>query len=428
MRFAIDRDVFAAAVGAIVVAACALAAVPGFAQLSADDAVTRVVANSASVAGAQATVRQRQSELRLARLGGIPHLTGDYSLSPQAAPTGSATVEQHFVTIGAGISINDLLATAGATRVAAADLLSAERDADSARLQARETAIRLYFAALEAIAIESVRADALRGAERSRTAAEIRSLAGEAPRLDVLRAGVTVAQAQADLVQAQADRANAVDALASAAAVDASTLIHMQRTAQAGTAAGAGSSPAPVLDERRAVARALASRPELAALLASIDARAASVGLARSSGWPTTTVAGGYQRGVDTAIPVQGPQAAVHVDLAIAPGTSDRVAIAQAQVDAARAQLLEQRRTIALDVAAAVRSARADQTAERAADRARDQARRALAAVELGYREGASSSLDVAEAQRTSVQTSVDALVARYRTAQAFAILQAIAP
>jgi outer membrane protein TolC len=405
-----------------IVAGIALAVVPTFAGLSLADAMTRTVANSASVATAQAAVRERQADLRLARRGGIPHLTGDYSLAPQAAPTGSSTVEQHFITVGAGVSINDILANSAATRVAAADLLAAQRTADAAALGARSTAVGAYFAALQAIAIQTVREAAVRGAQRGLAAADVRARTGESPRLDVLRAEVSLAQAQADRARAQADRANAVDALASATNLDASGLSRIDdRAAERPTAT------AP-LDERRAVARALASRPEVAALLASIAARTGDVTLARRAAWPTLTAGAGFQRGVDTAVPVHGPEASVHLDFPLSPGTSDRVAIAQVHVDAARIQLLEARRTIALEVAAAVRTARAAQAAERAAERARDAAQQALSAVELGYREGASSSLDVAEARRAAVQASVDALVARYQRAQAQALLEVLVP
>jgi outer membrane protein TolC len=51
-----------------------------------------------------------------------------------------------------------------------------------------------------------------------------------------------------------------------------------------------------------------------------------------------------------------------------------------------------------------------------------------LSAVELGYREGASTSLDIADARRTYQQATVDALVAEYQRALAFAVLQVIVP
>ncbi|MBV9333328.1 MAG: hypothetical protein JO146_04925, partial [Candidatus Eremiobacteraeota bacterium] len=48
--------------------------------------------------------------------------------------------------------------------------------------------------------------------------------------------------------------------------------------------------------------------------------------------------------------------------------------------------------------------------------------------VEIGYREGASSSLDVADARRTYAQASADALVAEYQHALAVAIVEVIVP
>jgi outer membrane protein TolC len=400
-------------------AAVVLAVLPGFTNLSLSDAEARVVSTSAGVATARAAVVERDAELRLARSGGVPHLTGDYTLAPQAPQNGDIPIEQHVFAVGAGISINDLLSAPAATQSAAAELVAAQRDADAAVLSARSQTVKLYFAALKSIAVESVRAEALSGALRDRNAAQLRERNGDAPALDVVRADVTVAQARADLARAQADRGDAVDALASAANVPVSVLA-------VSPGAFAASYAAP--DPTRSVERALAVRPEIASLLASIDARSADVAAARQSGFPAITANGGYQAGVDSGIPVRGPAAAVHVDVPLSSGRNDRVGVAQARVELVRAQLYEQRRTIALDVASAVRDARAATAAAAAADRAGAEAARALAAVELGYREGASSSLDVSEGRRLAVQSSVDALVARYDEAQAFALLEVLVP
>ncbi|HEV3194811.1 MAG TPA: TolC family protein [Candidatus Cybelea sp.] len=403
----------------MILAAIALAAIPAFAQLSLAGAQQRAVANSIDVQIALSAVRQAEANLRLARIAAIPHLTGDYSLAPQAGPLDVGTVEQHYFIIGAGLSINDLIGSSNAIRSAGNELLAAQRSADAANLVARQNAAKLYFSALQAIAIERVRADSVRGAQRDRGAANLRARNGESPQLDVVRADVTLAQARADLARAQADRADAVDALASATAVSPAALV---------TLAPAPSPSPALLDEDRAVARALATRPELAALLATITARGAGVAGARQSGIPTATIAGGFQKGVDTGIPVQGPQVAAHLDFPLASGSGARVESAQAQADAAAAQLVDARRRIALEVASAVRDLRADGVATQAADRARDEAARALSAVELGYREGASTSLDIADARRTYQQATVDALVAEYQRALAFAVLQVIVP
>jgi outer membrane protein TolC len=398
--------------------AAVVTALSVFSQVSLSDAIARTIANSAQVALARAAMREREADLRLARLGGIPHVTADYALSPQSGQSGTATVEQHFVTVGAGISINDILTNSATTREAAAELAAAQREAEASALRARASAIGLYFAALSAIAVAGVRDDAVAGARRELRAAQLRASVGEAPRIDALRAEVMLAQAQADSARADADRANAVDALASSTGVDPADLASLRDVRF--------EPPAVALDERQAVARALANRPEFGALLAFLDARTDDITLARAAGLPSATAGGGYQAGVDTGVPVHGAQAAVHVDLPLASGAGDRLAAARAQADAVRAQLAEERRTIALDVAAAVRTARAADTALAAVLRACERARRALSAVEIGYREGASSSLDVDVARRTYVQASIDALVANYQRAQARALLETL--
>lgn len=401
------------------IALVALAGMPVFAQLSLDQAQQRAISVSVDTQIALATVRRREGTLRLARIGAVPHVVGDYSLSPQANAQNTGTVAQRYVAVGANLSINDLINSPSAVRSAAGDLLAAQRDAEAAAIAARENVVRLYFAALQAIAVQRFREEALAGAERDRGAAGLRFHTGESPQLDVVRADVSEAQARADLARARADRGDAVDALASATGIAPAQLTNV----------ASGPPPAAVpLTLEQAVARALAARPELSALLATIEARNADVAGARRSGIPTATIEGGYQSGVDTGIPVSGPQIAAHLDVPLASGAGDRVAVAQAQADEAYAQLADERRKIALEVAAAVRDARAQAAAARSAERARDEARRALEAVEVGYREGASSSLDLADARRTYDQASVDALVADYQLALSLAIVQVIVP
>jgi outer membrane protein TolC len=396
---------------------CAAMAV--FTQLSLPDAIARAVSNSAAVQSAVATVREREAALSLARGTAVPHLSGDYSLAPQAGPLDAGTVEQHFITVGAGISLSDLLSSPSGVHAAAGDLLAAQRSASAAELAAKENGVKLYFAALQAIAIERIRQEALHGALRDRAVAEIRNHNGESPQLDVLRAGVTLSQARADLARAQADRADAVEALASATAVDSHTLVALSE---------APFPQPPSLQEQQAVTRALAMRPELSSLVASLQARNADLAGARRSGVPTATIEGGYQTGVDTGIPVHGAAVAAHLEVPLSSGTHARAAAAQAQVDATYAQLVEERRTIALEVASAVRDARALDAASQAAQQAKQEASKALAAIELGYREGASSSLDVAVARRTYEDARVQALVATYDSARSQAMLEIVVP
>ncbi len=408
------------------VAACCCAAapargIPAFAALSLQGAQTKAVVLDLGVQQAAANVQQRGADLHLAQIADFPHAVADYSLAPQAGPgTGPSTVEQRLASIGAGISLNDIVAAPAAIRSAAADLLAAQRASDAAMLFARENAVRLYYGALGAIALEEFRRAELTGTLQDRDAARLRARSGESPRLDVMRADVAVEQARADLAQASAQRADAVGALASATGVPSRALSAIA------VRAPPPRSQAYAVDA--AVARALAVRPEIAALQASIDARHADLAVARNSALPAVTATAGYASGIDAAIPVHGPSAAVRVDLPLASPAGSRIAIAKAQLDAVRAQLADARRTIALQVSAAVRDARSASQAARAAGAAREAAARALAAVELGYREGASSSLDIADARRAYVQASVSALVSEYATIQADALLEVLVP
>ncbi|HXM07690.1 MAG TPA: hypothetical protein VN936_09500, partial [Candidatus Acidoferrum sp.] len=76
------------------IAAAALLALPVFARLSPRDAQTRAVAYDSTVRSAIATEREREAALQSARVAALPHVIGDYTLSPQAGPNDVATVEQ----------------------------------------------------------------------------------------------------------------------------------------------------------------------------------------------------------------------------------------------------------------------------------------------------------------------------------------------
>lgn len=392
--------------------------VPAFSGLTLGQAQTRTVELDLGVQEARAAATQRAAALHLAQIMAVPHLVGDYTLTPQSLGN-NATVEQHLTTVGAGISLNEILAAPATIRSSAQDLLAAQRDGDAAVLIARESAVRFYYGALSAIAIERFRREDLNAAMRDLRAAELRAESGEAPRLDVIRAQVTVSQARADLALAGAQRADAVGALAAATGTPTTALTAVVEQSRP---------PATLYAIPAAVTRALATRPEIAALRAAIEARIASLSVARQSGLPTVTAAGGYAAGVDTGVPVHGPQANVHVEVPLASPAGPETAVALAQLNVARAQLVEAQRTVALQVSAAIRDATGAAEAASAAQTAARAAAQALLAVEIGYRNGASSSLDVADARRTYVQASIAALVAEYALVQADALIEVLVP
>jgi multidrug efflux system outer membrane protein len=402
-----------------VIAAALLLALPVFAALSPRDAQTRAVAYDSDVRAAIATEREREASLQTARGMAVPHFVGDFSMQPQAGPGDAATVEQRLVSVGAGIDVTELFAASSGVRVAAADLLASQRDVEGAALAAKRTVLKLYFAALQSISIAQLQARSVIDAQRDLSVAKLRERTGDAPLLDVTRASVSLAQAQSAAFRAEADRADAIDALANATRTPAHELSALAESPDVAP---------PLPSAEAAVAKALADRPELDSLLRSAQARDAAIRVARNASLPAATLQAGYATGVDTGIHVGGAQVAAHVDVPLANSASAQVAAAQARADAAYAAMDAERRQITLEVTSAVRDAAADDLAAGAADRARAQAARALSGVELGYREGASSSVDVVEARRTYLQASLDALSAYYQRAAAYWDVEILAP
>ena len=121
---------------------------------------------------------------------------------------------------------------------------------------------------------------------------------------------------------------------------------------------------------------------------------------------------------------IQGPT--LNVTLGIPLNGSVRSQVAQKTAivaqDVAKAQAQE--RQIALDVAAAARNLAASQRATAASTQARQEALNELQATDLGYRNGASSSLELANARDTYTQALVDELSSVYDELKARATLE----
>ncbi|GAC1308299.1 MAG: hypothetical protein NVSMB21_13400 [Vulcanimicrobiaceae bacterium] len=100
-----------------------------------------------------------------------------------------------------------------------------------------------------------------------------------------------------------------------------------------------------------------------------------------------------------------------------------RVAGAAARANEAQAKVASVERTLGLDIAASARSFGATERAATATTRARIAARAQLAATELGYRSGVTSSLELLAARSTYTQAVVDELSARYDLEKARNIL-----
>lgn len=406
---------FLAFVLAAVSPAAPLADAGAFANLPLPSAQSAATEHSPDVALAQARVRESAATLAAARGAFGPALTANYAQSPQAGTTGG-TITQHLTTLGAQVTLGDLLAYSPAVAQANANLQSARFDLASSQRLENVRLIGLYYDALRAVATAGARADALRAAQADSRAAGIRFKAGDAPRLDVVRANVALARSRASFETANAQRANALEAL----------------SIETGTAPAAFGAVAPdtsidtvsnyTVDD--AVRKASVRRPEIASLRSAVSAEAAAVRTAERAVLPVITLAGGYTRGVDSGINVAGPSATAQLTLPISNAASQRSVAERARLAQAQARLEAAQRQVTVEVGAAVRTYDADGRALVAAQDARRQAEEELNAVTLGYRSGASSSLEVSAARQTYVQAVLDEVSARYAHAQARATLE----
>lgn len=396
-------------ISVLILAAVTTLAPQQFAQMPLASALQKAIAISPDVAQARERVNENAALLSAAHALAAPAITANYAAAPQGGPNNN-TISQSLVTLGGQIILGDYFASSLAVRQAAFVLAGAQYDLLESQRAERIKTSGQYYTALRTYAAVQVRKADLAGTQADLRAAQLRFKAGDAPRLDVVRAQVAVAQGQSALAAAQVDFENAQNALAIETGAPAQSLSVL--------------SPArfdsdPPTDVNRAVTRALALRSDLASAQQLENAEQAAVAAAERGRLPGVTVNAGYTTGTDSGVAVHGPSANVNV---IFPLSNE----ARAKADAERARLAQAhykvesiRRRIAVDVGAAARTYAESLQATQSASRARIAAQQQLRATEIGYRSGAGSSLDVGIARRTYVSAALDELNAVYAQAQA---------
>ena len=479
-----------------------LAAAIGFANLAPDVAQTAAVTHSPDVAGASARIDQSVAALAANRDGIVPSILANYAQIPQGNPPGPNVVSR-IVTIGLQSTVNDFFAYGATVRAGVLALVGARADYDVAVRTERVKTVGLYYDALRDRGIARAREHALELAERALDAAKTRFGAGDAPRLDVLRADVAVAKATADLEAARATDQNSTEALrvetglpanadldatiddappsnlgASAARATRATIPAGTRgdgtfatpvasptpdrpSSGSPTATNASASPttdasaastadpsspgraaAPsstslpfadssspgssstTVDAAAIGASALKLRAEVASADAGVSAALATRWAASAAGLPAIVASAGVASGTDSGVPIGGPSVNVSMTIPVGGASADKLHQQGALVAEARAKSAAARRAVLLEVTATARSIGSLQRAAAASTRARIGADAELAATELGYRSGASSSFELASARDVDTQARIDELAAQYDLAKARATLQ----
>ncbi len=368
---------------------------------------------SPEVHAARAALDGARANLGAARGTAGVSLVGGYAEIPQGSPEG--TIAQRTTSYGAQITLGDLTAYAPLIRQAEAAVRAAEADEAASERVERIKTIGLYYGALKARAVAAARADAVHSAQSQLDAAQKRFAAGDVPRLDVVRAEVAVARARGDLASARAADGSATDAVARE--------VERPMPVFAATVATAVTAPPPLPSPDDAVASALLQRSDLRSANTNVGASAAAVTAAQRGFIPPITLGAGYNRGIDSGFPANGPTLTAQVALPVGGVVAARIHAQAALLDAARARRDGVARAIALEVGAAARNAAAALEAEQAANAALGAAQAELAAATLGYDRGGSTSLDISIARTTYVQAAVDAAAARYDRLQAQDVL-----
>ncbi len=250
-----------------------------FARLPLSAALQQAVALSPDVAAARERVNENQALLAAARGSASPSAFANYAQAPQGGNAGN-TIAQRLMTVGGQMTLGDYLGLAPLVRQASFVLEQTQFDLLAAQRAERVKAAGEYYAALKAAADVNLREQNVQGALSDLRAAQIRYRAGDAPHLDVVRAQVALAGAQADLDSARADRANAWDALAIETGTPVQALAALQPSMIA---------PPAMLAQDKAVARALAARSDLFSAARSVEGERAALDLAQRAELPSLT-------------------------------------------------------------------------------------------------------------------------------------------
>lgn len=406
----------AATLGALLLLANVAPPPLAFSRLSLAAAQAAAVTNSPDVASARA--REDAARAAYAQIAGTlgPALFANVATAPQAGAVAGTTIGSNMTTVGAQATLGDLLVYAPSSAQARSTYHSAQAQSAAAVRAERVKTAALYYGALKSRALLEAAVVAIHAAAAERDAAVKRFGAGDAPRVDVVRTEVALARAQASEENARGADANATEALRLETASDPADLAQT-------TNGELPNAPDYARDPARAVQIALALRPEIGAARDDVRTAGSAIAVAKLAFIPLINVSAGYSKGTDSGQHVSGPSVTAQLTLPLSLAPSARVAQAQAGLALANASLASVQRQATLSVGAAVRTLAASTAAAAATARAREQAELELSAVELGYRSGASSSLEVEQARSGFAAARADEVTAIYDQAIAQAAL-----
>jgi outer membrane protein TolC len=372
------------------------------------------VDESPDVESARAAVDAAAAALAVARgTSGVTALIG-YTELPQGSGVPNIIWSQRLTAYEVQATLGDVIALSPLAAQAAASLRGSMTDELTAERSERLKVIGLYFAAIQARADLLAKRDAVGRARDFEDELSARFGEVKVPYLDLLRAEVALSKARSDVAVAQGVDANASDALAREIGMSTANLHGTVEITAA---------EAEVIDADRALARAMAQRPELRSAEQNVKAAQAGLAAAHRAVLPPITVAGGYVTGIDANEPSHGGAVSASIQIPLAGIAAARIAAQQAAVRAAKAKEQSVRRALAIEVRAAAHTAAAAIIARDETDSTLEAARSTVTFATMEYAARKTSGLSVSDAQAIYDQAVIDDIAAQYAVQQAQATL-----
>jgi outer membrane protein len=374
-----------------------------------------VRASREAAASAEAAAREARGAL-LPQVG----IDGRYTHARTDPPDGpSFSTDTNAASLSGDVLVWDFGRTSGRWRSAQASAQAASEDARTTAQAAILEARVAYFGVLAAHALDQVARETLANAEKHLSDTEAMVQAGSRAAIDLARLRTQVASARAALVRTQ----NAIRTARTRLDVA------MGAPGQPGYAVVSPSIPALAAEERPTdalYADAVAARPELASLRASVSAGAYALKTADRALWPSLHAnAGASAAGSDALDPAWTTSAGVTLSWTLFDGLSSRAAAegARARLEATRAQLDERGQQVWQQIDTALSDVASGRAQLPAAEEGVAAATDLLGYAEARYREGVGSSLELADAQLALANAAAQRIQVEYDLASARARL-----
>ncbi|MGZ5200761.1 MAG: efflux transporter outer membrane subunit [Telluria sp.] len=369
--------------------------------------------NPGVLASAQRLV-QAQAQLGVTRAGELPQASVGASVSksrtsaetPQGIAFGHRAIEGNQYSVGGQLSWEIDLWGRVRRVVEAADAqaLAAQYDRDGVMLMLSGQVATAYWQLRGLDAELAILRDALATRQEAQQLVEARFNAGLTNELDVSRARVERANAEADLQEVQRQRNLVEHGLA--------VLVGVSPSVPLVAAVKDAALPQPPAIPVGLPATVLSQRPDLASSVAGLRASNAQVGVAEAAFYPSVSLTGSYGFASESLHDITSADARqfsfgpLGISLPIFDGGRNRanLKLAQARYEEAVANHKGRLLTALREVEDALSDVQQRQKQGAVQEQARQAADRALLVAQARYQRGVSTYLDVTDAQRSALQ------------------------